>query len=32
MSLGFAGVSMVDQIVKLIDQRCALTIKRLEAA
>jgi hypothetical protein len=25
-------VAVVDQIVKLIDQRCALTIKRLEIA
>jgi serine/threonine-protein kinase HipA len=32
MSPGFAGVAVVDQIVKLIDQRCALTIKRLEIA
>jgi serine/threonine-protein kinase HipA len=31
-SPGFDGVAVVDQIVKLIDQRCALTIKRLEAA
>ena len=31
-SPGFAGVAVVNQIVKLIDQRCALTIKRLETA
>jgi serine/threonine-protein kinase HipA len=32
MSPGFAGVAVVHQIVKLIDQRCALTTKRLEIA